>query len=151
MSDHFLTILRRAAGVGAAVDVRRRRWPLRLACTLALALVLLTTLAASHHHDSSVESHHCLVCGVLADGLSGSAKQAAPVPLWVLLPYVASAAPAYRRHFAAPRLLPPSCGPPVPSQAAAQQLEAVIPLFPGKGRRRPLSAIYKVYHARNSI
>ena len=92
--------------------LRLRGWRMLLVLGLALTLAIATTVAASHHHTSSLEEHSCLVCAVLADELPGVAGLPAVALTLTLLHYLVRISVIQRAHFVAPRLLPPSCGPP---------------------------------------
>lgn len=111
MQSFFLTAgqPRRARARWQLAPARRRAWAGWL--TL-LAFAFLLAALVSHRHHGNVERHQCVVCSAAADTLAAppAAPVAAPQPM--LLPYrLAAAAPdGCRRR--APRLLPPSCGPP---------------------------------------
>ena len=95
----------------------RAGWARALALCMAVALSLLLTAAAGHHHDSSIERHECAVCTVLMDELPGTGSLPPPAPSAPRLSYLAGAAVAYVCLYRSPLLMPPSCGPPPFSSA----------------------------------
>jgi hypothetical protein len=83
----------------------------------ALAFTLLLLTAASHHHEGQLESRACAACGVIVDQLarlSPGGGTLLPLPP-VVLSYHLDGGTSSRILRPAPRLLPPSCGPPYPA------------------------------------
>jgi hypothetical protein len=90
----------------------RSPWRALTALASAFALVFLLMVAASHHHQDSVETDSCAVCSVGLHQLSGVPGVPLAAPLLTLLPYRLAAVPVYRCPYIRMRVLPPSCGPP---------------------------------------
>lgn len=91
-----------------------RAFVLGLALTLTLALVD----AATHHHNSRVETHACVVCSIMMDELPGAPNLPSPLAFVPALYYVVLAACTcvFLQRFTV--VLPPICGPPLTPRAA---------------------------------
>lgn len=90
----------------------RSAWRLWVVCFAALAFVLLVSTAATHRHASMAAAHDCAICTSVADKLGGTPTPPAPVVTVQLQPYPLFFVAFCLASYAAPRLLPPSCGPP---------------------------------------
>ncbi|MFZ6689822.1 hypothetical protein ACO0K0_18965 [Undibacterium sp. SXout11W] len=89
-----------------------RGWKAGVALLTALSFALLISTAATHHHANSIEDQACSLCSAISDKLD-HVTPTTQVPLTLqLFAYTLQAGDAYLSDFAAPSLLPPSCGPP---------------------------------------
>jgi hypothetical protein len=90
----------------------RRGWMRAFVLGLALTLTLALVDAATHHHNSPVETHACVVCSILIDELPGAPGLPAAVAHVVTLCYLVLVSGASVCAPRCPVALPPICGPP---------------------------------------
>ena len=79
---------------------------------LALLLTLALVDAATHHHNSRVETHACVVCSIMMDELPGAPSLPSPLAFVPALFYLVLAAGACACVQRFTVVLPPICGPP---------------------------------------
>ncbi|HZV65109.1 MAG TPA: hypothetical protein VFG03_09425 [Telluria sp.] len=89
---------------------RRRRAAVALCTALIFASVAGT--AASHQHHGYLERQACAACVMLAGLADAPPAPSLALVLLPQLPYRLETAACYACLYAAPPLLPPSCGPP---------------------------------------
>ncbi|MEB0137723.1 MULTISPECIES: hypothetical protein [unclassified Undibacterium] len=83
-----------------------------MAIITALAFVLLSATAATHHHADRIEDQACSICTAVANQADLATPPASLALCLIILLYLLLPATPVLRDFAAPRLLPPGCGPP---------------------------------------
>lgn len=89
-------------------------WRLLIAAVTALCFFLLVSTASTHHHASSLEDHTCSLCSAVADTLSDVPAASLAITILLQLPYQVFLTDKQQIIPATARLLPPSCGPPLP-------------------------------------
>ena len=91
-------------------------WRIWTALITTLAFVMLIATSATHHHATAVDDQDCAVCSVVTHKITDPPLVVLPRLVVIVLAYSPYLLAKSSVVFAAPVLLPPSCGPPLASR-----------------------------------